>query len=144
MIFKSTLFVQSVTLHNYDESDCIVGRQVPRCSFVRFPRHPQQRMRTPCGQVLFKSVKTASRKKIYAPLKVFCYKSVIRSIETFLQQPGMLDTFNHWKNRIIPSGVMSDVYDSAVWKSFLFKDGEELLASRYCLGLLINVDWFQP
>ena len=29
-------------------------------------------------------------------------------------------------------------------KSFLYRDGNELLASRYGIGLAINVDWFQP
>ena len=97
-------------------------------------------MRQQCGEVLLKGVKTASGKKIFSPLKVFCYKSVAG----FVQQPGMLDIFNQWKNRQVPNGIMSDVYDGRVWKSFLSVNGEDLLADRYTLGLLINVDWFQP
>lgn len=119
----------------YEESDCIVtGNQIPQCSFIRFPRHPQQRMRKPCNKFLLKPVKTASGKKIFSPLKVYCYNSVINSIEAFMQQPGVIETFNQWKN----------VYDGAIWKSFLSKNGEELLANRYSLGLLMNIDWFQP
>ena len=53
----------------------------------------------------------------------------------------MLDIFNQLKNRQVPSGIMSDVYDGRVWKSI---NGEDFLADRYTLGLLINVDWFQP
>lgn len=75
---------------------------------------------------------------MYAPLKVFCYKSITSSIEHILQQQWMLDTLSHWRGRKIPHGVMCDVYDSAV----LSKDGQDLLANRYCLGLPINVDWF--
>ena len=56
----------------------------------------------------------------------------------------MLHLFNQWKDRNIPSGVMSDIYDGAVWQSFQYINEEELLAGRYCLGLLINIDWFQP
>ena len=44
----------------------------------------------------------------------------------------------------IMTNVMADIYDGAVWKEFLYKDGKELLSSRYGLGLAINVDWFQP
>ena len=69
---------------------------------------------------------------------------MIQSIEQFVQQPEILTLFNQWKNRSIPTGVMADVYDGAVWKSFLTVDGKQFLSSRYSLGLLINVDWFQP
>ena len=129
----------------YEQSDLIFrGTEAPRCSFVRFPRHHQQRMRKPCGGLLFKSVRTAKGKKKFVPLKVFCYRSIIDSIKEALKQHGTLDNLNFWRNRKIPQGVMSDVYDAAVWKSFLSQDGDELLSSRYCLGILINVDWFQP
>ena len=56
----------------------------------------------------------------------------------------MLSLLNHLKTRSIPTGMMADVYDGAVWRSFLTIDGEEFLSSRYAVGLLINVDWFQP
>ena len=56
----------------------------------------------------------------------------------------MLDILNKWKNRALPSGVMADIYDGSVWKSFLTIDGNEFLSRRYTFGLLINVDWFQP
>ena len=68
----------------------------------------------------------------------------MRSIEPLLKQPGKLDLLNEWKSRSIHTGVMADVYDGLVWKSFLVVEGKEFLSSRYSLGLLINVDWFQP
>ena len=36
---------------------------------------------------------------------------------------------------------MADICDGALWQSFQCK---EFLSSRYSLGLLINVDWFNP
>ena len=39
---------------------------------------------------------------------------------------------------------MADIYDGAVWQSFQSIDGKEFLSSRYLLGLLLNVDWFNP
>ena len=39
---------------------------------------------------------------------------------------------------------MADIYDGAVWQSFMHSNDNELLASRYGIGLAINVDWFQP
>lgn len=65
-------------------------------------------------------------------------------IREFIKQPGTLDLLNHWRKRNLVDGVMTDIYDGAVWKSFLYSDGNEMLASRYGIGLAINVDWFQP
>ena len=39
---------------------------------------------------------------------------------------------------------MADIYDGVVWKSFLTVNGEDFLQSRYGIGLLLSVDWFQP
>ena len=49
-----------------------------------------------------------------------------------------------WKHRSIPHGVMADIYDGNIWKSFLKVNGENFLLKCYNLGLLLNVDWFQP
>ena len=56
----------------------------------------------------------------------------------------MLDILNKWKRRSMPDGLMSDIYDGSVWKSFLTFNGKDFLSRRYTFGLLINVDWFQP
>lgn len=45
---------------------------------------------------------------------------------------------------VIPPSVMADIYDGAVWQSFQNVNGQEFLSSRYSLGLLLNVDWFNP
>ena len=79
------------------------------------------------------------------PLKIFCYRSIIDSIKDLVKRPGILEIFSKWKLHQIPEGVMSDVYDGEMWKSFLFTaDQKELLSSKYTLGLLLNADWFQP
>lgn len=121
-----------------------ITENIVKCSFVRFPRHQQICMRSPCGFPLMKAIKTTSGKRMLKPLKVFCYRSVTESIVHLVQQPGMLDLLNHWKLRVVPHGVMSDIYDGTVWASFLYVDGKEFLKSCCGIGLLINVDWFQP
>ena len=121
-----------------------VTENIVKCSFVRFPRHQQKRMRTSCQFPLVKIIKTITGKKMLQPLKVFCYKSIIESIGELVQKPGMLDLLNHWRNHAMPNGVMADVYDGVVWNSFLTVDGKDFFNSRYSIGLMINVDWFQP
>ena len=101
-------------------------------------------MRTSCQFPLLKIIKTATGKKVLQPLKVFCYKSIIESIGELVQKPGMLDLLNHWRCRTMPNAVMADVYDGVVWNSFLTVDGKDFFSSRYSVGLMINVHWFQP
>ena len=132
-------YPHEISVSRVQETDGIV-----RCTFVQFPRHPQRRMRSPCQSPLVKIIKTTSGRRILRPIKVFCYKSITESIGEMVQKPGMLDLFNHWKSRTIPNGIMADLYDGMVWQSFLSVDGKDLLNSRYGIGLLISVDWFQP
>ena len=101
-------------------------------------------MRTQCLHPLVKKVKTASGNQIVRPLKIFCYTSCIDYIQDLIQQPGILDILNHWRDRKIPSSVMADIYDGRIWQSFQDKDGNKFFENRYNLGLLINIDWFQP
>lgn len=56
----------------YRYEDCLERNGISKCVFVRFPRHPQKRMRMICGSPLLKFVKTASGKQMSRPLKVFC------------------------------------------------------------------------
>ena len=146
-VFKK-MVVCSQCHATYHYEDCVnsggVSQSIQKCTFVRFSQHQQRRMREPCDYPLIKTVKTVSGKQLPKPIKVFCYKSVIKAIEQLVQRPGMLNILNHWKNRNIPDGVMADIYDGNVWKSFLSIDGKDVLNSRYCFGMLINVDWFQP
>ena len=128
----------------YRYEDCLGQDGISMCRYVRFPRHPQKRMRVKCSSPLLKVVKTASGKHMSHPLKLFCYRSIIESIKNLVQKPGMLDTLNKWKERSMPDGIMSDIYDGSVWKSFLTLNGKDFLSRRYTFGLLINVDWFQP
>jgi hypothetical protein len=142
------LIVCSKCYSTYEHDECLsqvaAARNIKSCSFVRFPKHPQARMRTPCGNALLKTIRTASRRCIERPIKVFCCQRLIDCCQKLVGQPGMLDLFSHWKHRSIPAGVMADIYDGAVWKSFLCLDGQDFLLDKYTLGLSLNVDWFRP
>ena len=39
-------------------------------------------------------------------------------------QQNMLDLLNCWKDRSMPPGILADIYDGAVWNSFLTVEGE--------------------
>ena len=142
------LIVCSVCHSTYKYDQCLskdpLRTNISVCSYVQFPRHPQQRMRLPCGSPLLKTVKTSSRKTISQPIKVFCCRSLVNHIKEIVRRPAVFDLLSHWKNRAVPHGTMCDIYDGMVWKSFLNYDGQEFLSNRYSVGLLLNVDWFKP
>ena len=129
----------------YHHDDCFASQNsLTKCSFVRFPKHSQSRMRNPCGVSLLKTIKSSSRKTLLRPLKVFCYRNLVEQIKHVMNQPQILDIFSQWKSRAIPNGILADIYDGEVWKSFLEVDGEEFLCSKYNIALTLNVDWFRP
>lgn len=71
----------------YRPEDCLqrVGNQVLPvvCDNILFPR---SRRRKACGSKLVKKVILKCGTRKYYPLKVYCYKSVIDVIETFLKR----------------------------------------------------------
>ncbi len=59
------------------------------CTFVRYPSHSQARMRKPCSEILLNQAKTSSGTFHLVPFKVYCYKSVVVSLEQLLNKPNM-------------------------------------------------------
>ena len=139
-----TLIVCPKCYCTYEHDDCLSRNSRNNITTCTFPKHSQSRMRIPCGTPLLKPIRTSSKKMIMRPIKVFCYRNLINQIKHIVNQPKILDIFSHWKHRAIPAGVMADIYDGEVWKSFLNIDGEEFLNNRYTIGLALNVDWFKP
>ena len=105
-----------------------------------FSRHPQKQMRNTCNSPLLKCARTASGRKLYPPIKVFCYQSIVMALRCFIQQPGMLTLLDHWKNRRVPCGLLCDIYDGSVWRSCV----SHHVTNSLTLAFLINIDWFQP
>ena len=66
------------------------------------------------------------------------------------KRPGFEELLNKWASRDTEDSLISDIYDGEIWKSFLFNTNN--LQSRFFttetadshLGLMINLDWFQP
>jgi len=53
-------------------------------------------MQAKYNEPLLKAVKTTIGKRLFAPHKVFPYKSLIDLIKDLIQQPRTLDLLNHW------------------------------------------------
>ena len=74
------------------------------CSFQRFPNHPQHQHRHGCGQSLMK-IKSSKGKQSLYPRLIYCYKSVIASLQEMVSKPGFIDECELWCERKAPQGV---------------------------------------
>ena len=100
----------------------------------------------PCNTELVKEV-LVKKKKVYVPIKYYCYKSVINSLEEMLKRPGVVKQCKEWCERDVPEGVYSDIYDGHIWKNF-WKSKKRpegfFSANEHTYGFSLNIDWYQP
>ena len=133
----------------YDWKECIVklanGECVSRkCSYVQFPLHPQAHRRKACGTILMKTLKTRMGNNLLYPRRIYCYRSIIDSLQELLRRPGFHEKCEAWRSRSTSDTVYGDVYDGEVWRSFLSYNGKPFLSLPYNYAFSIHVDWFQP
>ena len=127
--------------------DCIevVGGQkkCKPCPHQQYPNHPQHRMRKPCGAPLLKAVKLNSGKQIFYPYRTYCFLGLKVALARLVKIPGFLEMCNEWRNRK-DNRIIKDVYDGNVWTEFQSYKYERFLQDRNSLGLMLNIDFFQP
>ena len=132
----------------YFFSECILGPEnspsSKTCSFQPFPRHPQQRMRKPCGSVLLKSVEYASGITRLYPRLTYCYLGLEPSLQRLLLLPDFYTDCELWRYRRVEEGVMRDVYDGKIWSDFQSLNGQPFLSDPGNFALMLNLDFFQP
>ena len=133
----------------YKPEDCVRtlsnGRKKgERCSFVEFPRHPRRTQRKPCGALLFKTIRSKHGELILKAKRVFCYRSVKKTLEEFLKRPGFADKCEQHKKCPRDPNLLGDIYDGRVWKNFKNAEGEPFFDAPNTFGCMLNLDWFQP
>lgn len=115
-----------------------------KCGFIRYRNHPQRQHRKPCGYSLMKRIRTSAGSVALFPKALYCYKSVVTSLEDMLQRPLFFAKLEQWRTLQSDVDVYRDVYDGKVWKDLMFVNGSPFLAVPYNYALTLNVDWFQP
>jgi hypothetical protein len=103
-------------------------------------------MRKPCGTVLLKEVTTKDGGIRLYPHKIYCYQSIIATLEQFVKRTGFTGRCELWRNRDIRTAhqIMCDVFEGRVWRDFQFFNGTSFLALPRSYGFMLNVDWMQP
>ncbi|GET56027.1 hypothetical protein GLOIN_2v1883106 [Rhizophagus irregularis DAOM 181602=DAOM 197198] len=65
-------------------------------------------------------------------------------------RPEFEKSLQHWANRSNSDNILSDIYDGRIWKEFKDTNNDDSLnffrneVADSHLGLMLNVDWFQP
>ena len=129
------------TLYNYE--DCIeqsgtgtrAKTKAKACSHRSFSRI--------CGGSLLKEVASLSGNIKLYPYRVFCYKSVIDTMQGLLNRAGFADACEGTRV-LYSSSKISDIYQGQLWKDFLTVNEIDFLTLPYAFGFLLNVDWFKP
>jgi len=121
-----------------------------KCTHIEFPNHPMEKYRQQCGSELLLKVPVNNgfnwRPKMIYPLP--CLKT---QLSIMYKRPGFEDLLKKWTDRNDIPGIMSDIYDGEIWKTFpsslntpnAARFFEPETADRH-LGIMINLDWFQP
>jgi len=84
---------------------------------------------------------------INRPELIFPYITIRHQLAQMYKDPGFESSLRHWINRSNFGEYLCDIYDGDIWKTF--EDGNsELFFSKEKadshLGLVLNIDWFQP
>ena len=74
------------------------------------------------------------------PFKTYCY----RSIETLLTRSGWEQVCEKWRDWNIVLGLLTDVHDWKIWKTFRYHDGNLYFLEKQNYGGMLNFGWFQP
>ena len=121
-----------------------------KCTHIEFPNHPMEKYRQQCGSELLLKVPVNNgfnwRPKMIYPLP--CLKT---QLSIMYKRPGFEDLLKKWTNRDNIPGIISDIYNGEIWKTFPLSLNipnaarffEPETADRH-LGIMINLDWFQP
>src|SRR6266480_551571 len=60
---------------------------------------------------------------------------------------GFENSLRYWANRSGFDNILTDIYDGRVWKTFKDETSLNFFRSEVAdshLGLMLNLDWFQP
>jgi len=147
ILHKYTVCPACFTL--YESDSCIetddFGEELPKsCSNIRFPNHPHEARRLACGAPLLKKINLSGGKKQFVPRYEYAYQPIKHSLQKLLYNKGFAEKLEHWRSRISVPETKSDIYDGQVWKDFQSDKYNNFLSQKRSLGVMLNVDFFQP
>jgi len=142
-------------LHNIDDVKQHTIQQhkaIKKCDHVQFPNHHSLRQ---CNAPLSEQKELDDGKVVNAPLLIYPMPSIKEQLLQMYQRPNFEKNLKLWADRSVNDRVLCDVYDGEIWKNFSNSgiivddesDEQRFFNKEHAddhLGIMINVDWFQP
>ena len=128
------------TLYNVTE---VVAEEGFKCTHVEFPMKSKGKS---CGMELTMQVPLVSGNK-RRPKLLFPLPNLKIQINSLYQRLEFKQQLQKWTNRQIDNGMLADIYDGEIWKNFPDTSGVPYFTPETAdshLGIMINLDWFQP
>jgi hypothetical protein len=80
----------------------------------------------------------------------FPFAGIQEQLAVMFRHKGFENFLRHWVDRLSFNNILTDIYDGLIWKTFKETDAET--SSKFFraetansnLGLMLNLDWFQP
>ena len=120
-----------------------VRQPIPRCTFIEFPKHPQSRFRKPCDELLLNVIKKGQKIEV-KPKRVYYYYGIKASLNIMLLREDMNLMTLCKSSSPAQKDFMADITDGRVWNELVDKHVTAANFKGTFLGLLVNIDWFQP
>lgn len=143
-IFKYTACNKCHKLYGMNE---ISKTEIQTCSFINYPNHNQERFRQKCNNSLVKKIDSNSDNPIFRPIMIFPLVSIKQQLTLFFGRKDFEADCRKWGVRRNNTDVLFDIYDGRIWKSFEDEDGKPFFTKECAdthVGLMLNMDWFQP
>jgi hypothetical protein len=130
----------------YDIKEISNKTEVPTCSFVNYPNHSMERFRQKCNNPIFKKI-DSSNSPILRPIMLFPLVSIKQQLTLFFSRKNFEMSCRKWAVRKNETEALFDIYDGMIWKNFKDDNAELFFTEAYAdshIGLMLNMDWFQP
>lgn len=121
-----------------------------KCTHVEFPNSATKRSKI-CGTALSIQTRLLCGSIKSKPELIFPFATIQHQLADMYQRPGFENSLRHWTNRTTFDNLICDIYDGDIWKTFKEDpfDQKSALFFRHekadsHLGLVLNLDWFQP
>ncbi|GBC01682.1 hypothetical protein RclHR1_42970001 [Rhizophagus clarus] len=117
-----------------------------KCNHVEFPNSATKRLKQ-CYTPLGKKISLNNSISI-VPELIYPVSSIQKQLSNMFKRPGFEELLWHWTRHSIIDNVLSDIYDSQIWKNL--KESSEQESNNFFrpdkadahLRLMMNLDWF--
>jgi hypothetical protein len=118
---------------------------IMHCHYEEYPNNPIPTRKNLCNNEL-SSLKRNMKNMVVIPRMLYPKSSIKQQLSIMYRRSGFEKMLDQSGARNYDSNIYADIYDGRVWNSFPF-DGSKFFSPETAtsnLGLLINLDWFQP